>query len=371
MSQWSMIGLVLLSVLVLAELWRMHLSFWKEHLSMPMHYAHEETLTMPDGAVIELRRLRHAAPDADAVPVLLVHGIAVNHRNNDPSPERSFARFLSLEGRDVWLLTMRSGRTRPSLFGPEHHAFSAMRDHDLPRGVDAVLARTGQSQLDLVAYSMGGMVMYAAIGRTLHVSRVRRAVAFASPGKVRTLGPLAFARYLPRSLTPTLPMRIVTRSFAFAHALLPGFITRVFYNPSNVPAHIARQSMVDMFSDIPGQLGADFVRWAAAGGELVLDGERVLDGLHAIRVPACFFAGSVDLLAPADLVRAAYDAWGKGVPELEKHFILLGRESGARDEYGHGDFAFGTHAHEEVFTPAARFLAQAVPVRHVASPAAT
>ncbi len=357
MSHWSMLGLVLLVLLALAELWRMHLTFWKEHLSMPMQYALEETLTMPDGGVIELRRLRHPAPNTGAVPVLLVHGIAVNHRNNDPSPERSFARFLSLEGRDVWLLTMRSGRTRPSLFGPAHHAFAAMRDHDLPRGVDAVLSRTGHRQLDLVAYSMGGMVMYAALGRTLEVSRVHRAVAFASPGKVRTLGPLAWARYLPRSLTPTLPLRIVTHSFAFAHALLPGFITRVFYNPSNVPSHLARQSMVDMFSDIPGQLGADFVRWAAAGGELVLDGERVLDGLHAVRVPACFFAGSVDLLAPADLVRMAYDAWGKGVPEIEKHFILLGRASGAHDEYGHGDFAFGTHAAEEVFAPAARFLA--------------
>ncbi len=357
MSWLSLIGLVLLAALVVAELWRLHLVFWHGRLDVPMTYHDEEQITLPDGGVIELRRIRSAqVMPSSKHPVLMIHGIAVNHRNNDPVPKHSFARFLSERGRDVWLLTMRSGLGRPSLFGHANQAFSSMRDHDLPQAVEIVLARTQAKQLDVVAYSMGGMVLYAALGRTLSASLIRRALVFASPGMVRSLGPLAWVRYLPPFLTPTLPLRIASRSLAFAHRALPGSLKRVFYNPINVSAEIARQSMYNMFEDIPGRLGADFVRWAADGGRLTLDGAPVLDGLHDIDVPACFFAGSVDWLAPDHAVRAAYDAWGRDVPSCPKSYLLLGRSSGAKQDYGHGDFAFGTHAYEEVFEPAARFL---------------
>ena len=127
--------------------------------------------------------------------------------------------------------------------------------------------------------------------------------------------------------------------------------------PCGIPS-IARQSMFNMFEDIPGRLGADFVRWAANDGLLTLDGKPVLEGLHSVDVPAMFFAGSADWIAPPQAVRAAFDAWGRDMPSCPKSYLLLGRESGARHDYGHGDFAFGTHAEEEVFVPGARFLSE-------------
>jgi polyhydroxyalkanoate synthase len=231
-----------------------------------------------------------------------------------------------------------------------------MRDHDLPFAVDEVRRRTGQTQLDLCCYSMGGMVVYGAIGRALDAEKIRRVIAFASPGQVRALGLLTLARFLPRWATPPVPMKLGMRTLAFAHPVLPHKTLDFFYNPKNVPARYARASMMDLFEDIPGPLGADFVRWSADRGRIVIDGEPLLSGLADVRVPVCFFAGTRDFLAPADFVRAAHDAWGANVPDVEKHFHLLGRDTGAREDYGHGDFAFGSHAEEEVFMPALAFL---------------
>jgi polyhydroxyalkanoate synthase len=336
--------LLVLALLVLAAWWA-HLRFWSRRLSVQLSYELEETLRMPDGGRIMLRRI--GSGSSAQPPVLLVHGIAVNHRNNDLLPERSFARFLAEQGRDVWLLTLRSGSGARTL--RSRAAFKAMRDHDLPRAVAEVLSRTGHSQLDLCCYSMGGMVLYAALGRTLDPAQVRRVVAFASPGQVRPLGILNLARFIPRALTPPVPMRLVTRSLAFAHHLLPRTSLDFFYNPTNVPAHYARVSMMDLFEDIPGPLGADFVRWSADRGRVTVDGELVLEGLRAVNVPACFFAGTRDLLAPAELVRAAHDAWGRDHPDVEKQFFV-------REDYGHGDFALGSAALEDVYVPALAFL---------------
>jgi pimeloyl-ACP methyl ester carboxylesterase len=238
----------------------------------------------------------------------------------------------------------------------QRKAFKAMRDHDLPHAVHTVLARTGAKQLDLSCYSMGGMVLYAALGRTLDASLLRRVLVFASPGQVRPLGLLSYARHLPRALTPAVPMRLFMRTIAFAHAVLPEAPLSVFYNPRNVPPRFARACMMDLFEDIPGALGADFVRWSADQGRVRVDGQPILEGLARVDVPVCFFAGTSDWLAPPPLVRAAHDAWGAEVPGLERHFVLRGRGLGAREEYGHGDFAFGTHAREEVFEPACAFL---------------
>jgi polyhydroxyalkanoate synthase len=337
--------LALLAFVVLVAWWA-HLRFWSKRLSVLVSYELEESLHMPDGGRIVLRRLRGTAQKSD-VPVLLVHGIAVNHRNNDLLPERSFARFLAEQGRDVWLVTLRSGGSARRL--RSRAAFKAMRDHDLPSAVAEVLRRTSAAQLDLCCYSMGGMVLYAALGRTLDPTLVRRVVAFAAPGQVRPLGLLTLARFIPRALTPPVPMRLVTRSLAFAHHYLPRNSLDFFYNPANVPDRMAQSAMMELFEDIPGPLGADFVRWAADRGRVTVDGEPMLDGLRRVNIPACFFAGTRDLLAPAELVRAAHDAWGADQPDLEKRFFV-------RENYGHGDFAFGTAALEEVYVPALAFL---------------
>jgi hypothetical protein len=127
-----------------------------------------------------------------------------------------------------------------------------------------------------------------------------------------------------------------------------------------VERRLERHMLWNVWEDIPGRLGSEFVGWSSKGGELTVRGKPVLDGLAQIAEPACFFAGAVDWLAPVWTVRAGYDAWGSAVPGCNKHFCVLGRENGTQHDYGHCDIAFGLNAQEEVFAPAAFFLATGV-----------
>lgn len=72
-------------------------------------------------------------------------------------------------------------------------------------------------------------------------------------------------------------------------------------------------------------------------------------------MPAVFFAGVADRLAPPESVRAAFEAWGAKTG-ADKCFVLLGREHGAHGDYGHGDLAVGQHAREDLFEPIGAFL---------------
>lgn len=363
-----------------------HYRYWVRRLTVPLEYVDHERIETPDGSAIELRRIpafAGAAPSLEAPPggkaleeptesggardrtnarearppVLLVHGIGIDHQNNDMLPDLSLARHLAAAGRDCWLLTLRSGRAGAAWRERGRMRFERMARHDLPIGIARVLERTGAPALDYVGFSMGGMLLYAALGRTVSPSSLRRIVILGSPAIVRLPWPIslfAWLHFLPWWMVPSVPLRLGARMIAFAIEHLPRTpIHRWVYNPENVERGIAGASLMTIH-DVPAVLSLDFARWAARGGALEVEGERVLERLRAMDHPILFFAGAADRLAPPEAVRAAFEAWGSS----EKTLVILGIEHGARADYGHGDLAIGRGLREDVFEPVERFLAR-------------
>lgn len=348
-----------LGLLIWALLW-LHLWFWQRRLSVLLPYALEERLRTDDGAHIELRRLPAVAPALELPPILLVHGVGANHRNNDLLADLSLARHLAGSGRDVWLLTLRSGVRRRTFAETRRVRFEAMVRHDLPLAVAEVLERTASTKLDYVGFSMGGMLLYAALGHTVHADRVRRVAIVGSPAIVRPPLPLpvpAFVGRLPAFLFPTLRLGLAARAGAFAAEWLRTPAHHWVFNPRNVAPGIPRLSLVNVIEDVPGPLNRDFAAWAASpSGALTLGTEPVLGRLAQLAVPAIFFAGSDDRLAPPEAVRAAFDAWGAETG-VEKRWVLLGVEAGASADYGHGDLAVGACVQADLFVPLGEFMA--------------
>jgi polyhydroxyalkanoate synthase len=354
---------LLLAALGLAALFAVvtwaHLRYWARRLTLPLEYATREVLPTADGSHIELRRvpMSAGAETAGLPPVLLVHGIGANHRNNDLHPDFSLARHLAAPGRDVWLLTLRSGLGGLRRAEAGRVRFGAMVKHDLPLAVSAVLARTGAEALDYVGFSMGGMLLYAALGRTVPVAQIRRVVIVGAPGRVdapRLLLPLL--RRMPRWLVPRGRYKLGAHAFAFASEWAHTPIHRLILNPHNVTRGLTRAALVNMVEDIPAPLNADFLEWAASDGAIRVDGAPALPGLADVAVPALFLAGAADRIAPPPAVKAAFDAWGSARSGVIKRFVVLGRTHGDRADYGHGDLAMGEHAAAELFEPIARFL---------------
>ncbi len=362
MSTWQLLAVVAGGLCALALLTWAHVRFWRKRLSQPLGYDETHRLATDDGSAIELRRLLPRGSVSEAPPVLIIHGLAINERNCDVTAERSFARHLAAAGRDVWLLTLRSGRTD---FAPGERgkvSFTAMARFDVPLAVRTVRAATAAPQLDLVGFSMGGMLLYAALDRTVAVAEVRRVLIFGSPGKIGIpLWPFSKLRGLPDWLAPAMPYRFLAGLVApWAEAIITP-LHHITYNPANAPRGDAQSVLVDAMRDVPWSLHREFARWAMADGQIRVDGDVVLDALRTVDLPVCFFAGAADRLAPPASVRRAFEAWGAGLPAVDKTFVLLGRATGCRHDYGHGDLMFGSSVIAEVFEPARAFLDQTRP----------
>ncbi|HEY6556038.1 MAG TPA: alpha/beta fold hydrolase [Polyangiaceae bacterium] len=363
--QTSVLALALLVVLGLI-LWWVHLWYWDKKLSVSATYVLEERLLTADGSAIELRRVELVKagvplePDTDLPPVLLVHGIGANHRNHDLHPDYSLARYLSGRGRDVWLVTLRSGIRRRTRAETRRVRFANMVREDIPLAVRTVLERTGFKRLDYVGFSMGGMLLYAAIGRTVPEPQIRRAVLMGSPAVLRPPFRVPFAQRftrVPFGFLPDTRLRLWARTGAFASEWLKTPLHHAIFNPLNVAKGVARMSLANVIEDVPGPLNYDFALWVLSEkGAVTVDGQSVIEALADVRVPALFFAGACDRIAPAPAVRVAYDMWGSKHADVSKCFVLLGRAGGAHEDYGHGDMAMGAHVKEDIFAPLGDFL---------------
>lgn len=348
---------IALALLVFVVATIAHYVFWTRRLAVPMEYVSSERIETPDGASIELHRLPGPA-SSHPTPVLLVHGVGIDHRNNDMLPQASLARHLREAGRDVWLLRLRSGGMSRVFKDKKKVRFARMAEHDVPIGVREVLARTKAPCLDYVGFSMGGMLAYAAIGaRRIDPGMLRRVVIIGSPARVGHYVPLRhLLTRIPAPLVPPLPLRLGSRMVAFAAEWMTTPIHHLVYNPKNVERGLAGPAMMTI-EDIPGPLNVDFLSFIRRG-IVHFEGKDVLDGLRHVSTPVLFFAGERDQLAPPEAVRVAYDAWGAEAGEgVDKRFVLLAEKEGASADYGHGDLAIGRAAKKDIFEPIERFLA--------------
>ena len=347
----------LIAVLLFLALAYAHYLYWTRRFGVPMEYLLEDEIRTADGAYIMLYRLPLPVTMKTTRPALLVHGIGIDHRNNDMLPNASLARHLHDAGRDVWLLRLRSGGMVRRFHDAKKVRFGAMAKEDIALGVDTVLLRTDEKQLDYVGFSMGGMLLYAAItAKYLDFQKLAHVVIIGSPARVGHSIPFrALLQRFPDAMVPTIPIRFLSRMFAFISELFDTPIHSFVVNAKNLDKGVAQRAMMTV-ENAPSWLAVDFLGWMRAGGIVRVDGKDVIEGLAEVNVPALFFVGGVDRLAPEHAVRPAFEAWGSAVPDIEKRFVLLSTATGALADYGHGDLAFGRHARVDLFDPIEIFL---------------
>lgn len=341
-----------LTLLFFLLMWA-HLAYWRRKLSTEVPYDEMHKVMLPSGSFCELRRLKAPGP-TELPPVLMVHGIAINHRNLDPRTDVSLARAVRDAGHDVWLLTLRSGRWDLTAAEKRKLDFAALSHEDIPAGVEFVLKATGHKHLDYLGFSMGGMLAYASLGVTVPLNVFRRVVIMGSPGFVGALLPgTKAAAWLGHYWKPTVPGRLLNGLFAFVAEIAQSPIQHVFLNPHNSQKGLLHAFMIDATADIPGPLAMNMVHWAAKDGKVMLGDVPVLEGLKNVHLPVLFVVGGADKLGTPKALRAAYEAWGG-----PKKWIMLSKEEGYSANYGHMDMVTAPKAPEEVFAPIIQFLGE-------------
>jgi pimeloyl-ACP methyl ester carboxylesterase len=306
-----------------------------------------------DGWRLALGRRRPRGP-ARELPVLLVHGLAVNRLFMDFGDGRhSLAAHLAGAGFDCFALDLRGhGASRR---GPRRGwCFDDYVRQDLPAAIEAVCAATGAPRVLLAGHSQGALLALACAG--LYPDRVAGVVAMAGPTHVSVKRELRlFARAAFR-------FRYFTRFFARMSAPFAGFFPagplRASIDTRNVEGRVLRRMLASAVERVPTGVALQFRWWIRQ--DLFRSFDGAVDyraNLSRCRQPALFVAAETDGLAPPAVVRSGHDAWGG-----PKSWLLASRACGLSADYGHGDLLLGRRAPEEIYPRLSDWLSrQAAP----------
>ncbi len=333
--------------------------FWRRRFAFEPGYEEIHLVGTRDGWRIALYRYPPPVRKHE-IPVLLCHGLGANRHNFDLGPETSLAVFLREAGFDVWSIDLRGrdGGGRGVWAGmPSRtdHSFDDYVREDAPAAIRHVLGRTGASHVHWIGHSMGGLILYALL-ETEEAGAIASGVAIGSPGAAGHMGgSVRLGNIAVRMLR-----RFPGFQFSCLAAALSPLLVRIgipgekgFMNRNNVEPLVLERALCHLVANMSAGELSQFLDWMKTGDLRSRDGTySYAENFGSIRRPLLLMAGSRDYLVPPESVAAVYDR----ISSSKKDFVVLGRQQGQQEEYGHGDLLIGKNVRSEVFPRIAEWL---------------
>lgn len=319
-----------------------------------------------------VKRRRHR------VPLLLVPPLAADPLNFDLLPNRSLVRYLLAEGFRVYLADFGSPDVDHSHLGLADYATRM-----LPDALKAVREDSGEAEVSLLGYCMGGLFCLIYAGWSLD-PKLRNIVTIASPidaYQVGIAGRLIEAMNGPARLVRKLtPFRI--HNIDPDKLLIPGWVSSLAFKLTNplgtVQSYfdlltrlwdrdyvIQHQTMAAWFNRMhayPGGIVQDFVVRLGIDNELAAGQVKLGRGrkaqLDQIQCPMLAIAGSADKIVTEESARKVLDI----VASRDKTFMLA--------PGGHAGVFAGSKAPATTWAYAAGWLATRSGTRRSAARAA-
>ena len=287
-------------------------------------------------------------------PVILCHGLASNRYIFDMNPAPSLAEYLRSRGHDVWVAELRgSGLSAgPGLLLSDsalRWGFDDHLDSDLDAVIDHVTEQTRKDSAHWVGHSMGGMLIEAYLARN-HSRKIASAVAIGCPVDFSKMNSPSFKHLLKMRwvlrLLPFNPLIPMAKCFIPFSRIAPNILS-AYCCLENIDWNVARKIMalgVEFLSS--SVLWLDMGRFLQEGKFADRSGKLYLQGIEQSDTPLLAICGTKDNMAPKSAVLGVFERRnGSCVTES----LILGKDSGCLQDYGHLDLLIGTRAQKEVF----------------------
>ncbi|MFT5679450.1 MAG: pimeloyl-ACP methyl ester carboxylesterase [Myxococcota bacterium] len=301
------------------------------------------TVLTTDGWQLLLYRDRPQAAH-DAVPVLLIHGLASTPDCWYGGRTGGIGTALAESGRDVWSLELRGGPHSQHATDPTGVRMADKLVHDIPAAIQYILETTGQATLDAVGHSMGGVLL------TLHTlttptTPLRRLVTIGSPlaldkGTIPLVIRNQLGELIARQLT-RVPLKLLSSRLS---RLIPTRLLQSHFEPALAERSTVRQTLTEHVSDVFGSELQELVRWITTADFAALMPADATRYHTRLPIPTLMLVGANDGLTTARAVTATHAAVGSASTTLH----VIGRQSGYEFDYRHFDVLVGGRIGSEI-----------------------
>jgi pimeloyl-ACP methyl ester carboxylesterase len=291
-------------------------------------------------------------------PVLIVPGYGMNSFIFSYHPRgASLEGYLAEQGFEVWRADLRAQGESVSTGGGERFGLADLALADLGAAIDAVRerTRTGADRVDVIGASLGGTLLFihVALRRFHHVGSM---VAMGSPVRWVRIHPVVRAAFRSPLIAGAVRFRgtrkLVERLLPLLAKRVP-WVLSVYMNPAITDLSAARE-MVKTVEDPIRRVNRQIAHWINAR-DLIVRGVNVGEALRDVRQPLLVVLANGDGIVPRETALFPYQQIGSPVRAV----LEVGSD---RLHLAHADLFVSNEAHERVFAPIARWLAEPTPV---------
>ncbi len=322
---------------------------FKKFLTRP---APSEIFEVPteDGLTLVLRRVPPKGRPTGGPPIMLLHGLAANHRTFH-FPRRSLAAWLSRRGHDVWLPNLRGHGDSPA------HAYGWGIDeylnYDIPAIIETILRHSEADKIQWVGHSMGGILLMC-YGIRHDNPPIARGITLGSALDYK-VGKTGFNQLL--RLRPVIQKLVAFPFGTVTHLLSPlmgrGVSLVEGFNvwPSNIEPEMIREFHASCFHTIPVSLLQSLATTFEPRGLKLKSGYCFVEEAADFPFPILLVAGSKDAQVAVDAVHHTAELLGENA-----RVHVRGKYQGDADHYGHWDLIIGRRAQREVWPSLAKWI---------------
>jgi pimeloyl-ACP methyl ester carboxylesterase len=325
-----------------------------------------------------VRHYRPEHPEPGKLPVILCHGLGLNATFWTITDNHLPAQLTS-RGYEVYVFDIRAsgenarlGRNdrinqvlRGTPFRERGESSWCVDDlvrYDVPAILDYVERETGQTRVNWIGHSLGGMMMFPFLELSAEPERVANFVGMGST-IIQARTPqtqMLQANFGIRSLLNVASAGRLGRPLAFVRLPGMGTIDKFYYSAENVDRRtISRFYGYALEDPGPGAL-RQFAPYLRKGHLLSADGRIDYSArLGEVNVPTLMVAGAGDLISDVPSTRKTFDALGSA----DKVLYVFGKANGHVADYAHCDLAWSRYAPKEIFPVVIDWLDRRQPVR--------
>ncbi len=349
--------------------------------------------TTKDGWDLALKRYLRVGAGEPKAAVILCHGFNINHLFWDIDPSTSLARYLAMNGYDVWVPDLRgSGDSSKPIISKVRGIVKfdvkevkkivpkkrsdltktgwTIDDHiryDAPAIVDYVRGESGFDRVYWVGHSMGGIIGFGY-------------VQTGDQNKIAGIIPIGSMMIMPNPLTPTLRKIADQKKVLTASLIINTTVASQLSNytmgkvrsstevalleRSNMNKSVLFRFFRSCIDDTSAGVVGQFSNSIAAGGMMSKDGRfNYAKNLDRVNVPILFAVGKADGFVTEGMLRANYNA----VSSEDKKIIVFSKANGHANDYGHCDLIIGQNSRKDLYPSIVgwlnkRTIPEAIPV---------
>ena len=324
-----------------------------------------------DGWRLGVRHYRPEHPDPGKLPVILCHGLGLNATfwtiidNHLPAQ-------LCERGYEVYLFDIRAsgengrpGRNdrinqflRKTPFRERGESSWTVDDlvrYDVPAILDYVERETGQTRVNWIGHSLGGMMMFPYFELSTEPDRVANFVGMGST-IIQAKTPqtdMLRANLAIRGLLGVASAGRLGRPLTYFRLPGMGVIDSFYYTAENVDRRTISRFYGYTLEDPGSGALRQFAPYLKTGHMLSADQKIDYSArLGEVTVPTLMIAGARDVISDVPSTRMTFEALGSG----DKALYVFSKANGHVADYGHCDLAWSRYAPHEVFPAVIEWL---------------